>query len=121
MLNLERWVDPRVRLVQGAAVERYLQGHGWRKKPHAYPDRLAYEGPFTDDFGDPVVLLFSTEESEDFRQGIVRLITTLSVLEDRHPVEILNDLLHQDGSPASSPADGAAAGRSATAATSPPV
>ncbi len=35
----------------------------------------------------------ASEEFADYRMRIEELITTLSELEDRHPVEVLNDIL----------------------------
>lgn len=93
MLNIERWVDPRARLVQLPALEKYLERHGWRRKPHPSPYWIVYTGPYTDDFGDPINQVFYTEECDDFHEGIVRVITNLSLFEDRHPVEVLNDIL----------------------------
>jgi hypothetical protein len=94
-MNMDRWVDPRVDRVKVADLRSYLEAHGWTLKPFPRPQALKYEGPL-DDNGQPIVLLApATEKLLDYRRGVVDIITTLSVLEDRHPVAILNDILNQ--------------------------
>ena len=49
--------------------------------------------------GKPVFYMVpASDRFSDFAQSITYLITTLSEIEDRHPVDILNDILrHQSG------------------------
>jgi hypothetical protein len=95
-MSMDRWVDPRVSQVKVANLRSYLEAHGWQLKPFPRPQALKYEGP-PDDEGEPIVLMApSSEKLSDYRWGVVSIITTLSVLEDRHPVEILNEILGHD-------------------------
>lgn len=38
-------------------------------------------------------LIPASDQSDDYRQRVSELITTLSELEDRHPIEVLNEIL----------------------------
>ncbi|MCI0459504.1 MAG: hypothetical protein L0Z62_21345 [Gemmataceae bacterium] len=117
-MNFERWVDPRVVSVRLPALRAYLEDHGWVLKPFPRRQVLKYEGPL-DDEGQPIFILApSSEDLIDYRQGVVDIITTLSVLEDRHPVEILNDILNQ-GAVASRPGDNGGAAAPAEGAARP--
>jgi hypothetical protein len=116
-MNLERWVDARVESVGVSALRHYLEAHGWTLKPFSRPQVLLYEGPH-DDAGEPITQWVSaSEQFSDYREGIVQLITNLSVIEDRHPVEVLNDILGRNGT--ESAARGNAASTQETAAVRP--
>jgi hypothetical protein len=74
-------------------MRAYLLGHGWTLKSFARPQVLLFEGP-SDDEGEPIVQWVpASEDLQDYERGVVDVITNLSVLEDRHPVEVLNDIL----------------------------
>jgi hypothetical protein len=95
MMNWERWVDPRVASVRVAGLCAYLASHGWVRKPFPRPKVFVYEGP-ADDEGEPIELWVpASEQFSDFWYQIVRVITTLCVLEDRHAVAVLDDILNQ--------------------------
>ena len=97
-MNMERWVDPRVASVKVADLRSYLEAHGWKLKPFPRPQVLKYEGPL-DDEGQPIVLIApASEKLSDYRRGVVDIITSLSALEDRQPVAVLNDILNQHAS-----------------------
>jgi hypothetical protein len=106
-MNMYRWVDPRVDLVKVADLRSYLETHGWTPKPFPRPQVLKYEGP-PDDAGQPIVLIApASEKHSDYRNGVVDIITSLSALEDRHPVAVLNDILNQRASDGASGDNGA--------------
>lgn len=93
MNNLDKWVDPRVGQVKAASLHAYLRGHGWRPRPSPRPQLLVFEEPPGSE-GEPVVQTVpASEGGSDYVDGVVRAITNLAVLEDRHPVEILDDIL----------------------------
>ena len=103
-MNMNRWVDPRVANVRLAALESYLLKHGWKRVPHPRRQLMVFEGPLDDD-GNPFLITFPSSESfKDFRGDAIQAITALSVIEDRHPVEILNDILKENPQPAPQPA-----------------
>jgi hypothetical protein len=97
-MNPWRWVDPRVRSVQLAGVRSYLLGRGWLLSPNPNPSLLRFERP-SDENGKPFFYMVpASDRFCDFAQSVAYLITTLSEIEDRHPVAILNDILqHQAG------------------------
>ncbi len=41
MIGLDRWIDPRIRNVTVADVQRYLVAHGWKQKPFPAPSSAA--------------------------------------------------------------------------------
>jgi hypothetical protein len=92
-MNPWRWVDPRVEQVRLANVRSYLLHRGWLLKASPNPTLLRFEEP--PGRGDPPLfqMVPSSEQRQDFRQRMVELITTLSEIEDRHPVEVLDDIL----------------------------
>ena len=99
-MNMNVWVDPRVANVRLAALESYLLKHGWKRVPHPRRQLMVFEGPLDDDDGEPFLITFPSSESfKDFRADVIQAITALSVLEDRHPVEILNDMLKENPQP----------------------
>jgi hypothetical protein len=99
-VNADAWVDPRVTRVRAAGLESYLLAHGWKRVPHPRKQLMVFEGPLDDD-GEPFILVApSSERFRDFTSGIVRVIESLYVIEDRHAVEILNDILKESLPPA---------------------
>lgn len=97
-MNPWRWVDPRVRSVRLDDVRRYFLDKGWTfrpgKKPN--PNLLRFVAPA--EMGGPRLyqMFPSSDESDDFPQRVAELITTLSELEARHPVAVLDDMLRGD-------------------------
>jgi hypothetical protein len=96
MSNRERWVDPRVSQVRLRDLKNYLSAHGWTLKPFPRPQVLLFEEPSASGNEPIVQLVPSSEQHPDFRRGVIDTITSLSECEDRHPVEVLNDILRQD-------------------------
>jgi hypothetical protein len=93
MNEMWRWVDPRVEQVRLADLRAYLRAHGWKQKPYPRPQVAVFEEP-VEEGGEPVVqLLPVSEQARDFRRSVIEAITSLSAVENRHPVEILNEIL----------------------------
>lgn len=92
-MNPWRWVDPRVQAVRLADLCAYFLHKGWKLKPNPNKNLLRFEEP-TVGRGRPFYQMIpSSDQFSDFRRDVTDLITTLSELEDRHPVEVLNDIL----------------------------
>jgi hypothetical protein len=97
-MNPWRWVDPRIRSVRLDGVRRYLDRKGWRPQPNPNPSFLRYEPPAAQNGRlPPFCVIPSSESFSDFAQSIVYFITTLSEVEDRHPVEVLDEILQAQG------------------------
>lgn len=120
MNNMDRWVDPRVQLVQVADLCAYLRSRGWTLKPFPRPQVLMFEEPLGHE-GEPIVQAVpASEKFRGYRDEVVGVITNLAAIEDRYAVDVLNDILHQktqDHSPIQVGQDGAnqATGRGTTA------
>src|SRR5262249_14361236 len=100
MIDLYRWVDPRVNEVRVADMRAYLQRHGWRQHPCPRPELLVVQGPIADNGKEYLIqTLPSSERSASYRQSLIELITNLAVIEDRLAVEVLNDILQADAAP----------------------
>jgi hypothetical protein len=95
-MNPWRWVDPRVQRVRVADLQAYLLGRGWTLRPNPNPNLLRFEEP--PGTAEPLFQMVpASERFADYRQRVAELITTLSEMEDRHPVTILDDILHAGG------------------------
>src|SRR5262249_53973411 len=94
-MNPWGWVDPRVRQVRVANIRAYLLGRGWKMCPAPNVKTLLLEAPTADGEEPLRLVLPSSEDFSDYSSLVAGLITTLSELEDRHPVEVLNDILGQ--------------------------
>jgi hypothetical protein len=92
-MNLSGWIDPRVEQVSAAGAEAYMLSHGWCRVPYPRPQLLVFGGVRDDDGQEITLTLPSSEQMRDYRLGVVRLISALSVYEDRPAVDILNDML----------------------------
>ncbi|MBI1915201.1 MAG: hypothetical protein HYS12_10750 [Planctomycetes bacterium] len=94
-MNPWRWVDPRIQNVRVANVQSYFARRGWSLQPNPNPNLLRFER-LARGKGPPLFQMVpSSEEFADFRQRVAELITTLSELEDRHPVAVLEDILSE--------------------------
>ena len=92
-MNPWRWVDPRIQNVRVADVQAYFLRRDWSLQPNPNPNLLRFERPARGN-GPPLFQMVpSSEEFADFRQRVAELITTLSELENRHPVAVLEDIL----------------------------
>ena len=94
-MNPWRWVDPRVRRVRVAAIQAYLLGRRWTRSPAPNFKTLLLQAPAADGEERIRLVIPSSEEFSDYASLVAELITTLSEIEDRHPVEVLNDILGQ--------------------------
>jgi len=92
-MNLSGWIDPRVEQVRVADAESYMLSHGWKRVPYPRPQLLVFGGVLDDDGQEVILTLPSSEQMRDYRLGVVRLISALSVYENRPAVDILNDML----------------------------
>jgi hypothetical protein len=115
MSDMGRWVDPRVEKVRLASLSAYLLGHGWRLRPFSQPQLLVFEEPVQGSEEPVVQLLPASEQARDFRRSVIDAITSLSALEERHPVAVLEEVLRQSprdqpGGPNSSVHSGDVAG-----------
>ncbi len=109
-MNGDLWIDPRIKQVGAAALESYLTERGWKRVPHPRQERMVFEAAARDDDGEPFVIAVpSSERFRDFLGGALRAIEALSIIEGRHPVQVLNDILKMNPRLASRPAtkDGA--------------
>jgi hypothetical protein len=97
MNNMDRWVDPRVAQVRTADVQRYLVARGWKPKPSPRPQLLMFEEPAGRERKPIIQTVPASERGSDYRDGIVRVITNLAVIEDRYAVDVLNDILRGQG------------------------
>ena len=108
------WIDERYKLVTPAQAEEYMRRHGWRAVPFPRPEVRLYEGPMADD-GRPITQLVPLlTKAEDFRYRMLDLIENLAIIEDRHAVELLNEMLgvttpSGNGAPAAKAPDAAPA------------
>jgi len=94
-MNPWRWVDPRIQDVRVANVRAYFRRRGWRLEQNPNPNLLRFEQPAQGKEPPLFQMVPSSEEFADFRQRMAELITTLSELEDRHPVAILEEILSE--------------------------
>jgi hypothetical protein len=93
MSEMGRWVDPRVAKVRLADLRAYLLARGWKLKPFPRPEVILFEEPVARGKEPVVQLLPASEQVRDFRRGVIDAITSLSALENRHPVEVLDEIL----------------------------
>ncbi len=96
-MNPWRWVDPRIQEVRVADVEAFFVRRGWRLMPNPNGELLRFEHPSEGNGAAFFQMVPASEETADFRQRITELVTTLSELEECHPVQVLEDILSGDG------------------------
>jgi hypothetical protein len=92
-MNPWRWVDPRIEAVGVANLRAYLAGRGWKLVPNPNSHLLRFEAPAEGGGPSLFQMVPVSEEFADFRQRVAELVTTLSEIEDRHPVALLDDIL----------------------------
>src|SRR5262249_13220439 len=95
-MNPWRWVDSRIRDVRLAGVQSYLESRGWTEKPGWRAGTVCFEPP-AEGQPRPACVLPDTEAG-DFTMSLTYFLTALSEQEDRHPVEILEDILRMQSS-----------------------
>jgi hypothetical protein len=103
-MNPWRWVDPRVERVRLTDIQAYFRRRGWKLRPNPNPNLLRFEGPAGKNGPRLFQMVPASEQFADFRQGVAELITTLSELEDRHPVAVLEDMIGAGDTPEPAPA-----------------
>jgi hypothetical protein len=92
-VNPWRWVDPRVARVRVADIRAYFLGRGWKPGLSSNPNLLRFEEATSPGQTPLFQMVPASEQSPDYCQRVTELITTVSELEDRHPVAILEDML----------------------------
>jgi hypothetical protein len=97
MNEMWRWVDPRVEQVRLVDLRAYLVSRGWKEKPYTRPQVVVFEKSVAEGEEPVVQLLPDSEQARDFRRSVIEAITSLSAIEERHPIEILNQILDRAG------------------------
>ena len=93
-MNFQVWIDPRIANVRVQAVRDYMAHHGWTVRASGDPRLVFFEGP-PDDEGNPIVQVIpNSERLADYRMRLEEIVTFLAGWESRHPVDILNEMLH---------------------------
>ena len=87
-MNPWRWVDPRVREIGPEMIREYLQDRGWQEHEGS-PTKL-FRFHATDGME---LLLHPSEDPQEWTMNLVYFLTTLSEWENRHPVEIVDEIL----------------------------
>lgn len=88
------WIDPRAFALPMSAFKEYLLTHGWAlQTSNEYGFVCA--GPLLDD-GRPIVMVMpASDKAYDFPLRVSDFFRRLSILEERHPMEILQEMLRQ--------------------------
>jgi hypothetical protein len=88
-------VDPRIAQLLPAGVIAYLLSRGWTQTHDSNPQWLRFEFPSQNGKAPLSQVIPESDNIADFTQSMIYFLTTLSEIEDRHPVEILDNILHQ--------------------------
>ncbi|HZY84397.1 MAG TPA: hypothetical protein VFE78_06180 [Gemmataceae bacterium] len=100
-MNPWRWVDPRALQVRVADLKAYLLGRGWALQPNPNPTLLRFQRAPDGEGPALFQMVPASEQFADYHQRITELLTTLSEIEGRHPVAVLNDVLRGATTPRS--------------------
>jgi len=92
-MNPWRWVDPRVDTVRLADLQAYFHHKGWTLKPNPNANLLRYEEPRVGRTRPFSYVIPSSDHFSDFHSSVVYMITSFSEMENRHPVELLDEIL----------------------------
>jgi hypothetical protein len=87
------WIDRRVVHVRSTAAADYLRRHGWESVAGANANYQLFAGPVAASgqrVTQPVPLF---EDTGEYVQRIIELITNVAILEDRPAVEVLEEML----------------------------
>jgi hypothetical protein len=88
------WIDPRVAEVRSKAAQDYLVRHGWKPLEADRSSLLPFAGPKAGK--EPsIVRVPLREQTRDYVQRAIELVTDLAVAEGRYAVDVLDDLLQQ--------------------------
>src|SRR5262245_574952 len=86
------WVDPRIERVRVTELRSYLIAKGWKIKTQPRPELLLFERESTS--GETTLQPVPTmENSSDYLQRVIEVITGLAATEQRYAVEILEEVL----------------------------
>ena len=95
---LSRWLDPRLGALRVADVQAYLERRGWQQVASDRPHTLVFQEP-PGVAGEQLYQFVPDSEADpDYFQRMVDLVTLLAFFEDRHPVQIVEDILRQEES-----------------------
>jgi len=95
MNKMDRWVDPRSRLVKAANLHAYLIARGWKSKPSPRSQVLLFEEPAGHE-GKPILQTVPAHDGvSDCTDAIVRVVTNLAAIEGRSAIDVLRDILRQ--------------------------
>lgn len=94
---LRRWLDPRLAAVKVADIRNYLLQHNWTAVPSDRPRTLVFREPAGSEGESLYQFVPESESDPDYFRRIVEFITLLAFFEDRHPSQILNDMLSPSG------------------------
>ncbi len=87
------WIDRRVLHIRSAAALDYMSRHGWVPVPGPNPNFQMFAGPTAEGgqrITQPVPLFENTGE---YVQRMIELITNVAILEDRAAAEVLDEML----------------------------
>lgn len=88
------WIDPRAFALPMSAFKAYLLTHGWTLQSSDESGFIC-AGPLMDD-GRPIIMVMpASRKAYDFPLRVADFFRRLSVLEERHPMEILQEMLRQ--------------------------
>ena len=94
---LRRWLDPRLDAVKVADIRNYLLQHNWTAVLSDRPRTLVFQEPAEPDGEALYQFVPDSEDDPDYFRRIVEFITLLAFFEDRHPAQILDDMLAAPG------------------------
>src|SRR5262249_47788703 len=94
---LSRWLDPRLGTLRVADVQAYLERRGGNQGARDGPHTLVFQEPPGGEGERLYQFVPDSEADPDYLRRMVELITLLAFFEDRHPVQIIDDILHQGG------------------------
>jgi hypothetical protein len=94
---LSRWLDPRLGTLRVADVRAYLERRGWKEVSPDRPHTLVFQEPPSGEGERLYQFVPDSEADADYFRRMVELITLLAFFEDRHPVQIIDDILQPGG------------------------
>jgi hypothetical protein len=91
---LGEWIDARAFSLPISAFRDYLLTHGWTLQSSSRSGFVC-AGPLLDD-GTPIIMVMpASTKAYDFPLRVDDFFRRLSILEERHPMEILQEMLRQ--------------------------
>jgi hypothetical protein len=92
---LRRWLDPRLASLRVSDVQEYLLRWNWKQAAPDRPQTLVFEEPGGAEGGLGYQFLPDSEADPDYFRRMLELITFLAFFEDRHPVQIIDDIVRE--------------------------